>query len=111
MIDAGRLDTFIEILEPVMKVDEYGTQVTEWPIFCSTRCGEIKRSGRRALIEGVVTELVQKEIILRYRPGVTAKMRVRFVEDGSVYAIQQADSSHRNGHIRLQLSTIADNNG
>lgn len=109
MIDAGRLDTFIEILEPVVKVDGYGTQVTEWPIFCSTRCGEIKRSGRRALIEGAVAELVQKEIILRYRPGVTAKMRVRFIEDGSVYAIQQLDSSRRNGHIRLHLSTISDN--
>lgn len=111
MIDAGRLDTFIEILEPVVKVDSYGTQVTEWPVFCSTRCGEIKRSGRRALIEGAVAELVQKEIILRYRPGVTAKMRVRFIEDGSVYAIQQVDNSHRNGQIRLQLSTIADTNG
>lgn len=109
MIDAGRLDAFIEILEPVVTVDGYGTQKTEWPVFCATRCGEIKRSGRRALIEGAVAELVQKEIILRYRPGVTAKMRVRFVEDGSVYAIQQADSSRRNGQIRLQLSTIADN--
>lgn len=108
MIDAGRLDAFIEILEPVVTVDGYGTQKTEWPVFCATRCGEIKSSGRRALIEGAVAELVQKEIILRYRPGVTAKMRVRFVEDGSVYAIQKADSSRRSGQIRLQLSTIAD---
>ena len=109
MIDAGRLDTFIEILEPVVVLDGFGTQKTEWPVFCATRCGEIKHSGRRALIEGAVAELVQKEIILRYRAGVTAKMRVRFVDDGSVFAIQQADSSHRRGEIRLRLTTIADN--
>lgn len=108
MIDSGRLDTKIEILHPVVTVDRFGTQQTSWQVFCSTWCGVLRKSGRRALIEGAVTDVTQREIILRYRKGITSKMRVRFVDEDTVYVIQNPDPRRSDGEIRLTLSIIAD---
>lgn len=111
MVDAGRLDTRIEILAPEVTVDSYGTQKTAWPVFIKTCCGIVRGSGRRALVEGEVADLNTREIILRYRKGITAKMRVRFVEDGTLYAIDHPDPKRSQGEIRLFLKTIAENGG
>lgn len=109
MIDAGRLDTRIEILEPKVTTDGYGTQKIKWDIFCATQCGIVRNAGRKALVEGEITELATREIIIRYRKGITAKMRVRFVEDDTLYAIDHPDPNHREGQIKITLKTIADN--
>lgn len=109
MVDAGKLDTRIEILEPKVTVDAFGTQKRGWDIFIKTKCGVVKKSGRRALVEGEVTDLNQREIIIRYRKGITSKMRVRFVDDGTLYAIQPPDARRREGMIRMTLTTIAEN--
>lgn len=109
MIDAGRLDTRIEILEPEVTIDRYGTQKTEWPIFCSTWCGVLHNSGRKALVEGEVTDLNTLDIIIRYRKGVTSKMRVRFVEDNTLYAIDHPDVNRREGQIKIKLKTLPEN--
>lgn len=108
MIDSGRLDTKIEVLHPVIEVDGFGTQQTSWPVFCATWCGVLRRAGRRALVEGAIADVTQRDIILRYRKGITTQMRIRFVDEDTVYVIQNSDPRRSDGEIRLTLSIVAD---
>ena len=108
MIDSGRLDTKIEILHPVIEVDGFGTQQTSWPVFCATWCGVLRKSGRRALVEGAIADVTQRDIILRYRKGITTQMRIRFVDEDTVYVVQNSDPRRSDGEIRLTLSIVAD---
>lgn len=108
MIDSGRLDTKIEILQPVVTIDAYGTQQTSWSIFCATWCGVLRKAGRRALVEGAIADITQRDIILRYRKGITTHMRVRFIDEDTVYVIQNSDPRRSEGEIRLTLSIVAD---
>ncbi|MBO7285662.1 MAG: phage head closure protein [Alistipes sp.] len=109
MINAGQLTTKIEIIDATDGRNAYGEQTREWDkVFCETRCGILKRSGRRALIAGEVTESSSREIIIRWRNGIHIRQRVRFVDDDEVFAIQNIEPSRRDGSIILRLAYISD---
>lgn len=108
MISAGQLTTRIEILSPRMVTNDFGEEVAVWDqVFCRTRCSILKRSSRRALILGEVADSGSREIIMRYRPGITSRMRVRFVSDGSVYMLDGLPTPSRaDGSMILRLSYL-----
>lgn len=109
MIDSGRLTTRIRILEATDGRNEYGEQTRVWnKEFCKTRCGILKRSGRRLLMEGDVIESMSREIIIRWRPGINFRQRVEFIDSGEVFAIQHIHPSRTDGSITLQLTSIDD---
>lgn len=108
MISSGQLTTKIEILSPSIIENDFGEEVVVWQdIFCATRCAVKKSSGKRAFVLGEVTDSGAREIILRYRPGITSKMRVRFVDDGSIFLIDGPPTASRaDGSITVKLIYI-----
>ena len=108
MISAGQLTTHIEILAPAVTTNDFGEEVATWnKVFCRTRCAIMKRSSRRSLILGEVADSASREILMRYRPGITSRMRVRFVSDGSVYLLDGMPTASRNdGSMTLRLSYL-----
>lgn len=106
MIAGGGLTTFIEILEPTTSVSHTGEQLREWVPKIETRCGTLKRAGRRESIEGSVAPSVTRTIILRYRSGVTIYDRVRFIEDGEVFMIDSVEPDRKNGSLVLNLKYL-----
>ena len=108
MISAGQLNTRIEILSPRIVTNDFGEEVAVWDqVFCRTRCAILKRSGRRALILGEVADSGTREIIMRYRAGITSRMRVRFVSDGSIFLLDGLPSPSRtDGSMILRLSYL-----
>lgn len=109
MIDSGRLTERIRILEATDGRNQYGEQTRVWDkVFCQTRCGIMKRSGRRVLMEGDVVESLSREIIIRWRPGVHFRQRIEFIDSGEVFAIQHIHPSRSDGSIIMQLTSIDD---
>ena len=107
MISAGLLTTAIEVLEPTIEVSEYGEERAKWDnVFCATRCHVVRRSGRRALILGEVSEGATREIIMRWRPGIHFRQRVRFPDEGTTYLIDSCTPSRRDGSITMHLSLL-----
>lgn len=104
MIPAGTLTTDIEILAPTVKTTHLGEQQRAWDtVMYATRCGTLKRAGRRDSIEGSVAPAATRTIIMRYRPGVTIYHRVRFVQDNEVWLIENPIPDRRNGSLILEL--------
>lgn len=108
MISAGQLTTRIEILSPRIVANNIGEEVAVWDqVYYRTRCGILKKNGRRALILGEVTDSASREIIMRYHPGITSKMRVRFIEDGSIFLIDGPPlTSRSDGSMTLKLTYL-----
>lgn len=108
MISAGQLTTCIEILSPRIVTNDFGEEVAVWDqVFCRTRCAILKRSSRRSLILGEVADSGTREIIMRYRVGITSRMRVRFVSDGSIFLLDGLPTPSRtDGSMTLKLSYL-----
>ena len=107
MISAGQLTTAIEVLEPTIEVSEYGAERVTWNnIFCATRCHVLRRAGKRALVLGEVAEGATREIILRWRPGIHFRQRIRFPDENTIYMIESCTPSRRDGSITLQLTLL-----
>lgn len=105
MISAGQLTTKIEILAPRIITSDFGEETIVWDdVVCSTRCAILKRSGRRAMAIAEVADSGTREIIMRYRPGITSKMRVRFISDNTVFMLDgMPEASRRDGSMTLKL--------
>ena len=109
MIDSGRLTERMRILEATDGRNQFGEQTRVWnKEFCKTRCGILKRSGSRALMEGDVVEAMSREIIIRWRPGIHFRQRIEFIDSREIFAIQHIYPSRSDGSITLQLSSIED---
>lgn len=108
MISAGTLNERVEILEPHTVTNDVGEQVTEYTLFCRTRVGDMTESGRRVLQQGAVMNPRQRTFIMRYRPGIHFRQRVRMVRSGETYVIEDVNESVSDGRIRLTVSSIAE---
>ena len=107
MISAGQLTTAIEVLEPTIEVSKYGEERVKWGnVFCSTRCRIMRRTGKRALMLGEVAEGATREIVMRWRPGIHFRQRVRFTDENTIYLIDSCTPSRRDGSITMQLSLL-----
>lgn len=108
MISAGQLTTRIEILEPRIVTAENGEETPVWDVvFCRTRCAILKRNSRRALILGEVADSGSREIIMRYRAGITSRMRVRFLSDNSIFLMDGLPTpSQSDGSMILKLTYL-----
>ncbi|MBO7344077.1 MAG: head-tail adaptor protein [Alistipes sp.] len=106
MLASGSLTTAIEVLEPITTTSPTGEQLRDWQPKFATRCGTLKRAGRRESIEGNVAPSVTRSIIMRFRPGVTIYDRVRFVADDEVFMIDSTDPDRKNGSLTLHLKYL-----
>lgn len=106
MLASGSLTTAIEILEPVTTTSDTGEQLRDWQIKHQTRCGTLKRAGRRESIDGNVAPSVTRSIVIRFRPGITIYDRVRFVADDEVFMIDSTDPDRKNGSLTLHLKYL-----
>lgn len=106
MLPAGILTTKIEVLESVTTTSETGEQLRDWQPKHKTKCGILKRAGRRESIEGNVAPSVTRSIIMRFRKGITIYDRVRFVVDDEVFMIDSTDPDRKNGSLTLHLKYL-----
>ena len=107
MISAGMLTTPIEVLEPTIETTDYGEERAVWgKIFCKTRCSIARRTGRRVLALGEVTNSGEREIMMRYRKGIHQRQRIRFTKENTVYVIENITPSQRDGSISITLSLL-----
>ena len=109
MIDSGRLTERIRILEATDGRNQYGEQTRVWDkVFCQTRCGIMKRSGRRVLMEGDVVVFMIRGTTIPWRRGVHGRQRIEFIDSGETFAIQHIHPSRSDGSIIMQLTSIDD---
>lgn len=88
---AGQLDKRITIQMPATGSDAYGEPLNGWVNVVDFGDGKVWASiedmtGREYLAAAAVQASVQSKIRIRYRPGVTAAMRV--LHGGGVYNIE-----------------------
>lgn len=111
MLQAGKLNRIIAIESPVVGKGASGGKQTQWVPFASGVPAAVRHlSGTEKPVSsagGQVAE-ARTEFIIRWRPGVNARMRVLY--DGAIYNIRHAnDFSARRESLILTCDTGANN--
>lgn len=99
----GELNRQIKLQQRASSQDTYGQQVNTWSDVCTTWAHIRPLSGRELIAAQAVQSEVSHEIVIRYRPGITAAMRAvyqgRFF---NILAVLDQDTQHRS--LVLQVS-------
>lgn len=84
-LDAGRLNRRITIERPVLIQAEDGTTTTTWtPVATDIRAGIEPLSVRDFIAAQSRQSKISVRIVIRYRPGLTANMRI-VTDGGSIF--------------------------
>lgn len=75
-MQAGRLNRRVTLQSPSQSVDELGQPIPGWTDVATLWADIRMKSGLEAIKAGAPVSTVQASIRIRYRPGVTAGMRV-----------------------------------
>ena len=96
---AYRLDRKIGIQEATSTTNEFGENIQSWSTF-SQPWAEVKySSGSESFVDGIEVEGQTLTFIIRYRAGITTKMRVVF--DGVTYDIEGIEEPKRREMLQL----------
>ena len=99
---AGRLRNKLEFLEKFETFDQYGRAETSWSVF-ATCWGEITQiSGRESWANDRVLNDLSIAFRIRFRPGLTNDMRVRY--DGVDYElVEKVDPNGKRAELVIAL--------
>jgi SPP1 family predicted phage head-tail adaptor len=102
-MQAGPLRHLVTIEEPITVTDSDGDDAHEWvdPFGVEQRAEITPLSGRELIAAQAVQSKVTTRIVLRYRPGVTAAMRV--VHRSTVYNIEAVVPDNQSGFQWITL--------
>lgn len=106
MINAGSLTDRVVLLEQTVRVGQYGERVQEWREWARCWARVTFRKGQRALEGGDVWLPRTVVVKLRWRAGVSERMRV--VHDGRTYGIDSLNAQRSEGEIQLVCTRIDD---
>ena len=106
MISSGTLIFHIEILSPTTTIDAAGQQTTEWAVLAKTRANIIQQKGSRSVSAGEIWNSGQIIIVMRYRPGVNFRQRIRRLDTGEVFAITNVATDRKEGSITINATSI-----
>ena len=102
MIRAGDLREIVSILEPVETRDAFGGVVTTWQEIENCWARVVTQKGDEALRAASTDSRATVRIQMRYRPGITAQMRLMW--NGREYDVRDVDDSLRQrGELWLTL--------
>lgn len=76
MMQAGRLNRRVTLQAPGTAQDELGQPISGWTDIATLWADIRMKSGLEAIKAGAPVSTVQASIRIRYRPGITAGMRV-----------------------------------
>lgn len=111
-IPAGSLDKRVRIEEPTVSKDTSGGMVKDWALHMPMWARIRHISGNKARITRAAGGEVAgntTEITVRYRPTITARMRV--VHGSTVYKILRADNVDERGEYLLLTCEAGGTNG
>lgn len=100
----GRMRYRITLEQNAGKQDEYGNLADEWTDVCTVWADIVPTSGREYLAAEQEMSETQYKIYMRYRDGITAKMRAR--EGSHVYELLSVLGSRRSGMLTLMAKEI-----
>lgn len=103
-MQAGQLRRQVRIERRAETVDTYGQRATTWAPVCTTMAEIEPASGREIMAGQAVNAAISHAISIRYRPGITAAMRV--VYQGRAFSIDAPpiDVGMRHRELRLLCS-------
>jgi len=84
-LQAGTLNRQVTIEQRNLVKDTFGQQVETWTTFATTRASIEPLSGAQVVAAGAQLGETMVQVVMRWRPGVTAAMRVRY--QGAIYSI------------------------
>lgn len=108
----GTLRHLVSIDEPIETRDGEGNTSLSWQPFAENLPASIEPVSAREFIAAAATEsAVSVRIVIRFVPGIRAKMRARRLDDGRVYDIEGVLEDPRSGqaYITLPCSTGVNN--
>lgn len=100
-MQAGRLRFSVTIEQNAGLQDGSGSQKPVWTPVCTVWADIKPLSGRELLTAQAEMSEISVRIVMRYRPGITAAMRV--VHDGVIYAIAAPPINTDNRNRELQI--------
>ena len=100
----GKMRYRITIEQSCGNQDEYGNITDEWIDVCTVWADIVPLSGREYLAAEQNMSETQFKIYIRYRDGVTAKMRAR--EGDHVYELLSVLGSQRSGMLTLMAREV-----
>ena len=100
----GKMRYRITIEQSCGNQDEYGNITDEWIDVCTVWADIVPLSGREYLAAEQNMSETQFKIYIRYRDGVTAKMRAR--EGNHVYELLSVLGDRRSGMLTLMAKEV-----
>ena len=100
----GKMRYRITIEQNCGNQDEYGNITNEWIDVCTVWADIVPLSGREYLAAEQNMSETQFKIYIRYREGVTAKMRV--LEGNHVYELLSVLGNRRSGMLTLMAKEV-----
>ena len=104
MVAAAKLRTPIAIQSPLEGYDELGQPIDAWDTFYSCFADLRHLSGLETIKAGASTSIVQASILMRYRSGITAGMRV--IGPHGAYNVTAVLDNKHNGETTLLAERV-----
>lgn len=96
MISAGDLRHQVTIQQRATTQDALGGPSTTWTTLCTTRAQISPLNGRELLAAQAVQSEVSHNVVMRYRPGITAAMRLIYAgRIFNIHAVIDDNEAHR----------------
>lgn len=99
-LQAGTLNRAITIEQRSPAKDTFGHQIDTWTTFATTRASIEPLSGAQVVAAGAQLGETMVQVVMRWRPGVTASMRARY-RDNLYSIVSVLDEYER--HRKLSL--------
>ena len=100
----GKMRYRITLEQSIGNQDDYGNVTDEWIDVCTVWADIVPLSGREYLAAEQNMSETQFKIYIRYRDGVTAKMRV--LEGNHVYELLSVLGNRRSGMLTLMAKEV-----
>lgn len=105
-LEAGSLNLRITIETPTVTRDTYGSEILTWSTLATVWASKQHKTSREFYVAQKINSEVTDLFIIRYRAGITTKMRVNY--DGRYYDILGADDPDgRRVGIQLLCKAVA----
>lgn len=102
-MQAGKLRRRIQIQRRQSAQDDYGQPSTVWVTVFDTFADIEPLSGRELILAQSVRSEVTHNVVIRYRPGITAAMRINY--NGRFFNIRAVmDENERHRMLTLQCT-------
>lgn len=101
---AGPLNDYLDLMEPVVAVDGYGSEAVSYRLSCRVHAQAEWRSGKSVSEVGEVFPYVRMKFLIRDAHKVSEDWRVVF--QGVQYSVDVIEHSARRGYKRLYCSRV-----